>query len=178
MIREWYSRISRRTPRVCGMAALPLVLFGAGCSAKVESTEIQMKTLADMRREDMAKEYAEHLGLANWLSAYQGLSTESLRKRISYTDFTEAHLAIWRELGSLLVFTVRNDPKSPKELSALQENLPKDIPPESMRTWVCITYRTTLDPKDPKNRCYNLWLLFVDEKGQDKVAYFEYKPCP
>jgi hypothetical protein len=123
----------------------------------------------------IATEFGEALQAGNYAAAW-AMTSNRIRNRMSYELFGQDFRDARNEYGEILRIEVFDNELDEETLND-EDIIPNDIPKESVRAWMTIELALELDQQGEVERCYDYWLILVEEEGQIKIADYYHEWC-
>ena len=124
----------------------------------------------------IASQFGEALMNQDYSAAY-ALSSSHLKNRMSFADFEADCKAARSEYGPVVKVEAEVNSTDPKTFADDEEIVPSDIPPDAVRAWTITTFALEVDAQGNIDRCYDYWLVLVQEEGQTRVGHFYHDWC-
>lgn len=131
---------------------------------------------SEVSYEKVASQFGEALMNQDYSAAY-ALSSSHLKNRMSYADFEADCKAARSEFGPVLRVESEVNSTDPKTFADDDEIVPSDIPADAVRAWVITTLALEMDDRGDVERCYDYWLVLVEEEGQTRVGHYYHDWC-
>jgi len=165
---------SRPTQRL--MVLVTLVAF-AGCWGEPPSPSYANPLEVRQRLLDQSSKFAQSIINGTYQSTYN-LATSELKARQGFKEFGQIHRDAAAKYGKPEQFDVAIDAT---DLDAIKKDplgIPGGVPEDKCRAWVTITFRTNPGADGKGKPLYICRALLAEDKGKERVAYYEYAPAP
>lgn len=127
----------------------------------------------------LSYDFGEKVRVRDWAGAH-GMTSSAFQKTFPADKFRavmEEQLKVYEAEFQTVLVEADINTVDPKEMAEEDYDIPKWVPKGNWRAYSFATMGLEVDADNEIERCYEIGLLWVEEDGQDKVAFLEFMWC-
>lgn len=126
---------------------------------------------------DQTSKFAQSIINGTYQSTYN-LASSQLKAREGFQEFNQIHKDAAAKYGKPEQFEVTIDATGLDAIKKDPLGIPGGIPEDKCRAWVTITFKSNPGPDGKSKPLYICRALLAEDKGKERVAFYQYAPAP